>query len=50
MKLIPDILGFGGAGLVTYGLYLLHPSAAWIGAGALLVFLGVMRRKQVQAK
>lgn len=45
MRFLPDIFGFGGAGLMTYGLWLVHPAAAFIGSGALLMFLGVMQRK-----
>lgn len=50
MKHIPDILGFGGAGLVTAGLWLIHPAAALIGSGSLLVFLGVWKRLESKAK
>jgi hypothetical protein len=38
---LSDLLAIGGISSVVYGLAILHPAAAWIGAGVLAGWLSI---------
>jgi hypothetical protein len=40
---LQDFMAFGGLAMLGYGLFLIHPPLAWIGAGAALFWLGAGR-------